>query len=177
MYGTCTFEEAKQKVAALCIAEPSLSVTDIANRVSLTEAEASLALPAEMVTAVSGGNAELILGQLPEWGNVTTITNSFGSIFEFKGPFPKGKTAHGYYNIMGKAGLHGHLKLDLITNIAFVSKQFHGTDTHHIAFFNAGGNCVFRVYLGRDKARHLIPEQIEAFNGMKQSFNDVAMAE
>ncbi|QIA63695.1 heme utilization cystosolic carrier protein HutX [Vibrio astriarenae] len=169
MYTTCTFEEAKQKVAELCQAEPSLSVTDIATRLSLSEAEASLALPEEMVTAIAGENAELILSQLPEWGNVTTITNSFGSIFEFKGPFPKGKTAHGYYNIMGKAGLHGHLKLDLITDIAFVSKLFHGTETHHIAFFNQDGNCVFRVYLGRDKARNLIPEQIEAFNTLKLS--------
>ncbi|WP_264877176.1 heme utilization cystosolic carrier protein HutX [Vibrio agarivorans] len=168
MYATCTFEQAQQNVAELCAAEPSLSVTDIALRLSLTEAEASLALPAEMVTTVSGEHAEGVLTQLTEWGNVTTIVNSWGSIFEFKGPFPKGKSAHGYYNIMGKAGLHGHLKLDLITNIAFVSKLFHGTETHHIAFFNQEGSCVFRVYLGRDKARNLIPEQLTAFAAMKK---------
>ncbi|MGL6313667.1 heme utilization cystosolic carrier protein HutX [Vibrio sp. WXL103] len=171
MFAQYTFEEAKNQVAELCAAEPSLSVTDIATRLSLTEAEASLALPQEMVTAVKGEHAEWILTQLTEWGNLTTITNSFGSIFEFKGPFPKGKSAHGYYNIMGRAGLHGHLKLDVMTDIAFVSKLFHGTQTHHIAFFNQDGNCVFRVYLGRDKARNLIPEQVEAFNSMKKELS------
>lgn len=40
-----------------------------------------------------------------------------------KAPFPKGKDARGYYNLMGRDGeLHGHLKLDNVAGIALVSK-------------------------------------------------------
>nr|WP_086938055.1 heme utilization cystosolic carrier protein HutX [Thaumasiovibrio occultus] len=170
MYTTCTFDEAKQKVAALLAEQPGLTVTDLAEKADLTEAEACLALPEELVHVTDGKHAEAICTQLTTWGPVTTIVNSFGSIFEVKAPFPKGKTNHGYYNLLSREGLNGHLRLDLITHIGFVSKMFHGMETHHIAFFNGEGNCVFRVYLGRDKARNLLPEQVELYQAMKKEF-------
>ncbi|WP_087017987.1 heme utilization cystosolic carrier protein HutX [Thaumasiovibrio subtropicus] len=170
MYTTCTREEAKQKVAALIEENAGMSIPDMAENIGLKEAEVTLVMPSEMVTAVEGKHAEAILTQLPEWGKVTTIIVSFGSIFEIKGTFPKGKTNHGYYNLLSREGLNGHLRLDLITDIAFVSKPFHGMETHQITFFNAQGECVFKVYLGRDKARNLIPEQVEKFHAMKKEF-------
>ncbi|WP_413113598.1 heme utilization cystosolic carrier protein HutX [Thaumasiovibrio sp. DFM-14] len=170
MYETCTFEDAKQLIAALLEENAGMSVTDLATKANLTEAEACMALPEEMVVATDGKHAETILTALPDWGRVTTIINNFGSIFEVKAPFPKGKSMHGYYNLLSREGLNGHLRIDLITNIAFVSKVFHGMDTHHIAFFNKEGGCVFRVYLGRDKARNLLPEQVERYNAMKQVY-------
>ncbi len=91
-----------------------------------------------------------------------------GSIFEVKAPFPKGKLARGYYNLMGKEGeLHGHLRLDLVEHIALVSKPFMGQESYFIGFFAAQGECVFKVYLGRDKQRNLYPEQIEKFQQLK----------
>ena len=170
MYVTCTYEEAKQKVAALLAEDAGVSVTGLAQKLGLTEAEASLALPDDMVQATDGKHAEAILTALPQWGRVTTIVNSFGSIFEVKAPFPKGKTAHGYYNLLSREGLNGHLRLDLISHIGFISKPFRGMESHHIAFFNAEGECVFKVYLGRDKARNIFPEQIELFNAMKKEY-------
>jgi hypothetical protein len=127
-----------------------------------------------MVTRVAGEHAQVILEQLPEWGSVTTIVHSFGSIFETKANFPKGKQAHGYYNLMGKEGeLHGHLRLDLMEHIALVSKSFRGLESHYIGFFDAQGNCVFKVYLGRDKKRQLFPNQVEAFTQLKKEFADL----
>ncbi|MUK42561.1 HuvX protein [Aliivibrio fischeri] len=151
--------------------DPSLLPSDIAKQLSISEVEVVKSLPKEMVTMVSGLKTQEILEGLVGFGDVTTIVHSFGSIFEVKAPFPKGKIAHGYYNLMGREGqLHGHLKLDLIQDIALISKPFRGTESHYFGFFNHDGHSVFKIYLGRDKKRQLIPEQVEAFNVLKQEY-------
>lgn len=171
MYVNRSFEETAKLVENFVANDPNQALSEMAKELEMTEGEVTLALPEQMVKRVEGDHAEVILVQLPEWGKVTTIINSFGSIFEAKAPFPKGKNARGYYNLMGgKEGeLHGHLKLDLITDIAFVSKPFMGMESYYIGFYDSSGGCVFKVYLGRDKKRQLIPEQIERFNELKGS--------
>ncbi len=161
--------EIKKQVTDYLEKEVHTPVSQMCEELSLTEAQVTFALPAEMVTAAKGELAETILAVLPSWGKVTTIVNSGGSVFEVKADFPKGKVMHGFYNLMGRDGqLHGHLRTDLITDIAFVSKPFRGSESHYIGFFTAAGLCMFKVYLGRDKKRQLIPEQIELFHAMKQ---------
>jgi len=172
MYSTHSLTEVQLMVAELTDRQPNLSMAEIAGELSLTEGEVTLALDQTMMTRVDGKFSQAILELLPEWGRVTTIVHSAGSIFEAKAPFPKGKVAHGYYNLMGgKEGqLHGHLRLDLLTDIAFVSKPFRGMESHYIGFYNAAGECGFKVYLGRDKKRQLIAEQVEKFNQTKTEF-------
>lgn len=159
----------KQRVATYLANDPHTPVSTMTTELALSEGEITLALPDDMLTHVPGELAECILTVLPTWGHVTTIVHSGASVFEFKASFPKGKIAHGYYNLMGREGqLHGHLRIDLITDIAFVSKPFRGTESHYIGFFDESGLCVFKVYLGRDKKRQLFPEQISLFNQMKR---------
>ncbi len=172
MYTTYSETEVKQKVSAALAEDAATPVSEMSHQLGLSEGAITFALPENMLTRVGGSHAQAILEQLPEWGAVTTIVHSFGSIFEVKAPFPKGKVAHGYYNLMGKDGeLHGHLRLDLVEHIAFVSKPFRGLESHYIGFFNGDGECVFKVYLGRDKKRQLLPEQIDAFMRMKKEFS------
>ncbi|WGV98953.1 heme utilization cystosolic carrier protein HutX [Vibrio sp. YMD68] len=170
MFLSSSYIEVKEKVAQSLEKESGIAVSTLAEQLGLTEGEVTLALPDECVSVTDGKNTEAILSQLPEWGKVTTIVHSFGSIFEFKNPFPKGKVAHGYYNIMGKEGLHGHLKIDLVKHIAFVSKPFRSMESHYMGFYTQQGHCVFKVYLGRDKSRQLIPQQIEAFQALKKEY-------
>lgn len=93
--------------------------------------------------AGAGDQAEALLADLASWGQVTTIVESDGSIFEVKAPFPKGKTARGYYNLMGRDGeMHGHLKLDNVVGIALVSKLFMGKEGHSFQFFGHSGRCI-----------------------------------
>ncbi|AMG29245.1 heme utilization cystosolic carrier protein HutX [Grimontia hollisae] len=162
-------EETKQRVADYLAKDVHTPVSNMVSELGLTEGEITLALPESMVTRVEGVLAQTILEAIPSWGKVTTIVHSGGSVFEFKAAFPKGKVAHGYYNLMGREGqLHGHLRLDLVSDIVFVSKPFRGTESHYIGFYDASGHCVFKIYLGRDKKRQLFPEQVERFNAMKQ---------
>ncbi|MEZ8140421.1 HuvX protein [Enterovibrio norvegicus FF-33] len=161
--------EAKQRVADYLAEDVHTPVSNMVESLKLTEGEITLALPQEMIARAEGELSQGILEVMPKWGKVTTIVHSGGSVFEFKAPFPKGKFAHGYYNLMGKEGqLHGHLRLDLVSDIVFVSKPFRGSESHYIGFFDSTGHCVFKIYLGRDKKRQLFPEQIELFNAMKQ---------
>ncbi len=171
VYASSTFENVKSQVSEILNADPKLHAGAIAQQLNLTEGEVVFAFPEELVVRLAGEHAKAILEELPSWGPVTSIVHSMGSIFEVKAPFPKGKEARGYYNLMGKEGeMHGHLRLDLVTNIALVSKEFMGQESYFIGFFAEQGECVFKVYLGRDKQRKLFPEQIEKFNALKQQY-------
>lgn len=160
-----------KNVIELLEKEPSLLPSDIAKQLNLSEMEVVKSLPHNMVTLIDGSEAQTILEGLVGFGDVTTIVHSFGSIFEVKAPFPKGKLAHGYYNLMGRNGeLHGHLKLDLVADIALISKPFRGTESHYFGFFDQNGNSIFKIYLGRDKKRQLLPEQVSAFKLLQQKY-------
>lgn len=172
MYSTCSATEVKQKVAAALALDAAAPVSEMSQQLALSEGAITFALPEEMLTRVAGLHAQAILEQLPTWGNVTTIVHSFGSIFESKACFPKGKVAHGYYNLMGREGeLYGHLRLDLVEHIAFVSKPFRSMESHYIGFFDVDGHCIFKVYVGRDKKRQLLAEQVAAFGQMKEKLS------
>lgn len=171
MYVSVTKQQALESVANMMEEDSNVPVSSMAEELGLNEGEVTFVLPSSMVTPVPGEKAQEILEALPAWGKVTTIVHSFGSIFEYKAPFPKGKVAHGYYNLMGRDGeLHGHLRLDLVQHIALVSKPFRGMESHYIGFYNEAGDCVFKVYLGRDKKRQLFPEQLEKLEQLKKEF-------
>ncbi|MEF1283584.1 MULTISPECIES: heme utilization cystosolic carrier protein HutX [unclassified Vibrio] len=154
----------KQQVVQLLEQEPALLPADLAEKLNVSEFQIVASLPDGMVTLVSGEQAQWVLEQLVGFGPVTTIVHSFGSIFEVKAPFPRGKEARGYYNLMGKEGeLHGHLKLENIKDIALVSKPFRGRESHYFGFFCSQGNNIFKVYLGRDDKHQLFASQVETF--------------
>ena len=114
-----------QRIHALLEQDPSAHPSSIATELAVSEWEVVRHLPAELMTLVPSDQAEALLADLASWGQVTTIVESDGSIFEVKAPFPKGKTARGYYNLMGRDGeMHGHLKLDNVVGIALVSELF-----------------------------------------------------
>ncbi|WP_025536897.1 heme utilization cystosolic carrier protein HutX [Vibrio parahaemolyticus] len=165
-------ESIKLQVEVLLEQEPQLLPAAMAERLGVTEFDVVAALPQEMVAITPGEQAQTILESLVGFGPVTTIVHSFGSIFEVKAPFPKGKVARGYYNLMGREGeLHGHLKLDNVKNIALVSKPFMGRESHYFGFFSECGSNIFKVYLGRDEKRELIAEQVTAFRAMQAELN------
>ena len=162
-------ETLEQRVAHILEEEPKLLPTAIAEKLGVSEVEVVAAFPNDMAVMLDGSRAQEILEGLVGWGPVTTIVHSFGSIFEVKAPFPKGKVARGYYNLMGKDGeLHGHLKLDNVKNIALVSKPFMGRESHYFGFFCEQGNNIFKIYLGRNEKRELIAQQVETFKQWQQ---------
>lgn len=157
--------------------DPGAHPSSIASQLAVSEWEVVRHLPAELVTLVVGEQAEGLLADLADWGQVTTIVESEGSIFEVKAPFPKGKNARGYYNLMGRDGeMHGHLKLDNVMHVALVSKLFMGKEGHSFQFFGHTGRCIFKVYLGRDEKRQLLPAQVERFMALRHQHQEEVKA-
>ncbi|MDP2570896.1 MULTISPECIES: heme utilization cystosolic carrier protein HutX [Vibrio] len=163
--------ELKQKVAQILEQDPTLLPVSVAEQLDVSEHDVVRSLPEGMVTMIDGEFAQELLEGLVGWGPVTTIVHSMGSIFEVKAPFPKGKVARGYYNLMGDKGeMHGHLKLDLVKSVALVSKPFRGKESHYFGFFTEQGDSIFKIYLGRDESRKLLPDQVEKFNALKKQY-------
>lgn len=115
-----------------------------------------------------GERVEDLLRELATWGNTTTIVVRGGSVFEFKGPFPEGVMADGYYNLHGLLpGFHGHLRLDRIARVRFQEKTHRGRASYAFCFDTDQAETVFRVFLGRDDKGDLIPGQLAAYEQLK----------
>ena len=166
-----------QRIQTLLEQDPSAHPSSIATQLAVSEWEVVRHLPADLMTQVPSDQAEALLADLAGWGPVTTIVESDGSIFEVKAPFPKGKTARGYYNLMGRDGeMHGHLRLDNVVGIALVSKLFMGKEGHSFQFFGHSGRCIFKIYLGRDEQRQLLPDQVERFKALRHQYQEEVKA-
>ena len=160
----------KQQVAELLAQDPNLITLEIADKLKTPEGNVLVALPEEFVRVFSAERTEEILQAVSNWGVFTTIIEKEGSIFEIKDRFPSGIIGRGYYNLNMKdneGAIHGHLKLDNIAQIAFVSLPFRGKESYNIAFIAHSGQTIFKIYLGRDEKRQLFPEQVELFKSFK----------
>lgn len=59
-----------------------------------------------------------------------------------------GKHGHGYFNLFGDAPLGGHLKLDELDCMCFLSMPFMGKESHSVHFFHSGGEVMFSYMSG-----------------------------
>lgn len=119
---------------------------------------------------IPGERARDILEALPSWGDVVTIVLHGGCVFEYKGPFPPGEVARGFYNLQGtRPGFEGHLRLDAIDHIAFQDRPHAGRIAHALTFNDARGRNLFKVFLGRDEQGAIWPEQIAAYEALRAS--------
>lgn len=160
----------KSQVAQLLHDNPNLITLEIASQLNVPEGDVLCNLPAQFVRLFSAEHAESIFQTISQWGTFTTIIEKAGSIFEVKDRFPSGMIGRGYYNLNMRGeegGLHGHIKMDTLREIAFVSLPFRGKESYNIAFIAHSGETIFKVYLGRDEQRNLFPHQVEQFHSFK----------
>ncbi len=118
-----------------------------------------------------GNQAQQLLEKISEWQNTTTIILHGGSVFEFKGVFPKGELAHGFYNLKGSSGFERHLNLDKITAIYFQDKLHRGQESFAFIFQDSDEKCIFKIFLGRDTEGKLYPSQKQQFLVYQQQFS------
>ncbi|MBV7387526.1 heme utilization cystosolic carrier protein HutX [Pasteurellaceae bacterium TAE3-ERU1] len=158
----------KAAVAQLLAQTPEMNTLDLAAQLEVGEGSVILALPEKWVTVLGGEQCEALLTALTQWGDLVTIIEKEGSIFEVKQPFPQGRNGYGYYNLNMHGGtptgsLYGHLKLSQVDKIALVSKPFRGKESYAFAFITKCGQVMFKIYLGRDDKRELIASQVSKF--------------
>ncbi|MBY6049789.1 heme utilization cystosolic carrier protein HutX [Vannielia litorea] len=149
-------------LAAAFAEKPMAPLEDIARMAGTSVAEVLHNLPGGEATCIAGTHFIEVMQEMRSWGEVTFIVNTGDVVLEVKAPIPDGSEGRGYYNLSGKP-LHGHLKIDACETIAFVSREMMGRLGHSVQFYSFDGNCMFKVYLGRDENRAFLPGQEAAF--------------
>ena len=127
-------------------------------------------LPADMWTRISGTHFVDVMRDLSEWGDVTVISHTKDAILEFEGPVPTGTLGHGFYNLAGGSGLSGHLRADNCKAIVFLRRPFMGKETLSVQFFNADGEAMFKIFVGRDETKKLKADQVKRFTQLETRF-------
>ncbi|MDF1632718.1 heme utilization cystosolic carrier protein HutX [Mycoplana sp. MJR14] len=129
------------------------------------------------VTRIDGSRFVEVLGDIAEWGDITFIVHTSDAIVEFSGPMPRGRMGHGMYNLQGGgSGLSGHLRPENCKAIFLVRRPFMGMETMSVQFFNAHGETIFKIYVGRDAEKKLKADQVERFDRLATLFSETAVA-
>jgi putative heme utilization carrier protein HutX len=130
-------------------------------------------LPNTMWKQVDGGLVIDVMQDISGWGAITFIVHTKDAIVEFEGALPSGTSGHGFYNLKGGGGLSGHLRAANCRAIVFLRRPFMGTETLSVQFFNADGEAMFKIFVGRDENRRLKADQVEAFNRLEAKLTAV----
>ncbi len=166
-----TDEELRVLVAEKLNEDPNFMPQTLADSLGVPVRRIVEALPEEMRSRAPGEAFIAIWEAMTEWEKATFMAATSGAILEIPCRLPKGKTGHGMYNLMDKSSpLRGHLLMDKVDSIWFVSKQVFGLESHSVQFYDAAGEQCFGIYLGRDEKRHIIPAVKEGFLALKAQY-------
>jgi putative heme utilization carrier protein HutX len=163
---------AHSKLAAALTAEPGAVFETVARDHNATLRQTVEALPDAMRRFAPAAGFVEVMGEVATWGDITLIVHSDDGVMEFTGPIPAGTVGHGYYNLAGRTGFHGHLKHERCAGIAFVERPFFGRPSASILFFNLDGGVMFKIFVGRDEKRELLANQLAAFRAMADRLCD-----
>ncbi|GMO11503.1 heme utilization cystosolic carrier protein HutX [Bradyrhizobium sp. TM233] len=142
---------------------PGGVIEDVARERNVSPRAVIEALPSAMVRIGGGEHFATAMQDIAEWGEVTLIVHTDDAIFEFTGAIPAGEIGRGYFNLMQPKGLHGHLRHERCAGVAFVERPFMGKSSAFVAFVNADGGIMFKVFVGRDETRALRTDQLTRF--------------
>lgn len=129
-----------------------------------------------MWTRIDGAHFVDVMMDIASWGDITLLSHTKDAILEFSGPLPQGRVGHGLYNLKGGSALSGHLRHEHCKAMIFLRRPFMGTETASVQFFNAAGEAMFKIFVGRDERRQLRPEQLARFAALEKRFPVLAEA-
>lgn len=154
---------------------PHAALEDIARAAGTTPLAVLRALPEGEVTAFPGTLLPEVMEDIAGWGEITFIVNTPTVILEVKAPLGHGQIGHGSFNLHDKA-IGGHIRYEQCDCVAFVKRKLFGTETRSVQFYAGDGSCMFKIYLGRDEARALKPDQIAAMDALQARLSAAADA-
>ena len=161
-----------ESVAAALEQRKPWMLSSLAGMFNVTEKQAAQALPEGMCAFASGGDFAGIWEALGEWEKATFIVQHEGHVFEVSGRIPAGLPGNGYCNLAAGEALGGHIRADLIADIAFLSLPFMGLESHSVQFFDGRGGVAFAVYAGREHHR-ILPSVRAAFLALRRKMTGV----
>ena len=161
-----------ESVAAALEQRKPWMLSSLAGMFNVTEKQAAQALPEGMCAFASGGDFAGIWEALGEWEKATFIVQHEGHVFEVSGRIPAGTPGNGNCNLAAGEALGGHIRADLIADIAFLSLPFMGLESHSVQFFDGRGGVAFAVYAGREHHR-ILPSVRAAFFALRRKMTGV----
>ncbi|MFA9439338.1 heme utilization cystosolic carrier protein HutX [Uliginosibacterium sp. sgz301328] len=168
-------EEQRRQLQERMARHPGGILEQVAHKENCSLADVIESLPTSAWTRASGEHFMDVLGAISAWGTpVTVIVHTADVIMEFTGPLPAGNVGHGFYNLSGSSGLHGHLSYQNCGAIYFLERPFMGKATASLVFANRDGQAMFKVYAGRDESGSLLADQV---NGMRELIRHAATRE
>lgn len=160
-----------EKIHAALAEKPDSVLDFIARDVGVSLSDVLDCLPQNEVLSLPGETFEAVMNGVAGIGSVTFIVHTEDIVLECKGEVPSGSYGRGYYNIHGQSPIGGHIKADNCGSIHFVSREMMGRLSKAIIFCNQAGAAMFKIYLGRDENRELIPAQVDKFEALRASFS------
>jgi putative heme utilization carrier protein HutX len=139
----------------------------IATEHGVSTREVVAALPAAHQSFIDGGRFNDVMADLESWGEVLFIVHTPDIVLECVGKIPPGTVGRGYYNLHGDSPIGGHIRYEACASIAFVSRPFMGRHSCSVQFFNSAGEAMFKVFVRRDAARNLLPDQVARFEALR----------
>jgi putative heme utilization carrier protein HutX len=163
-----TVQESERKPLAERLAlNPDGILEQIAREYGVSTLEVVRNLLPEQRTIAKGSSFADILADVTTWGEILFIVHTPDIVLECQGALPPGSYARGYFNLHGDSPIGGHIRAENCRAIAFVSRPFMGRDSASIQFFNEAGEAMFKIFVRRNSARELIPEQLQKFEALR----------
>ncbi|MBH0237804.1 heme utilization cystosolic carrier protein HutX [Methylobrevis albus] len=154
--------------SAALAAQPDGVVEAIARKAGVPSRTVLDLLPAGAAVRAPAEDFAAIWEDLAGWGEILFIVHTEDIVLECAGTLPVGSFGHGYYNIHGDSPIGGHIKADRCAAIYFVDRQFHGKRSLSVQFLNGDGEAMFKVFVRRDAARALLPDQVDRFEALRR---------
>jgi putative heme utilization carrier protein HutX len=161
-------------LAARLALNPDGVLEQIAREYGVSTLEVVRNLLPDHRTIVDGEHFAAVLQDVTAWGEILFIVHTADIVLECKGAIPPGSFARGYFNLHGDSPIGGHIRAEHCRAIAFVSRPFMGRASCSIQFFNEAGEAMFKIFVCRDAARELVPEQVQNFEVLRARIRGVA---
>ncbi len=139
----------------------------LARTCGLSERDAAQGLPEEMRSFAPGWAFEDVWKDICQWDRAVFISQQGPFGLKYTGRIPEGKTVRGIYHFAGEGAMSGHVQLDSISGICFLSLPFMGRECHSIQFFDGDGSVMFAVHVGKIDGR-LSPSARASFLAMRE---------
>lgn len=150
--------------------KPDGVLEEVAQRRGLSLGEALRLLPAGEATLARGAEFEQIWDELTGWGEILFLIHNAHGVFEIATALSPGSAGHGYFNLSGPAPLRGHLRANLCREIWFVDRPLFGRRSCAMLFLDEAGAAMFKIFVRRDEARQLHPDQLARFEALRAPF-------
>lgn len=161
--------EERPSLVARIAAAPGELLEQIAREYGVSTLEVVRNLPAEQGTLAPGEAFADIMQDITTWGDILFLIHNQDIVLECTGSLPPGTFGHGYFNIHGDSPIGGHIKADHCKSVAFVARGAKRISMS-VQFFNAAGDAMFKIFVGRDEKRELKPEQVQKFEALRARY-------